>query len=255
MTRNGKIARLPHQIRHKLNTRLQNGDLGKDLVDWLNSLPETQKLLAAEFNSHFISEQNLSEWRQGGYPEWQRQQEVRDRLESFIDLSASLEDDDDDGDKQSITDRLSRFLAIQLATETQLLLEQTTDPKERFRHICEAIRHLNALRKGDRAAAREAREVRDWKENIDQTEIAAINAEHEREMKDMKRRATSEIWDSLSRSALAQSFGGGPAAESAAEYIINIERAYRDEEPLPSRKPALTPANQTQSNPIKPDQT
>ena len=40
--RNGKIARLPYKIREQLNVRLQDGELGTRLVDWLNGLPEAQ---------------------------------------------------------------------------------------------------------------------------------------------------------------------------------------------------------------------
>jgi hypothetical protein len=49
MTRNGKIARLPHEIRDQLNRRLYDGELQTRLVDWLNSLPETQAVLKANF--------------------------------------------------------------------------------------------------------------------------------------------------------------------------------------------------------------
>ena len=66
MTRNGKIARLPCRIRTQLNRRLQDGELGPQLVEWLNALPEAQKILAAEFGGRPINEQNLSEWRLGG---------------------------------------------------------------------------------------------------------------------------------------------------------------------------------------------
>ena len=37
--RKGKIARLPPAIREHLNRRLQNGEEGKKLVGWLDSLP------------------------------------------------------------------------------------------------------------------------------------------------------------------------------------------------------------------------
>jgi len=76
MTRVGKIARLPREIRGQLNRRLRDGETGRKLVDWLNSLTEVQSLLAAEFDGRAISEQNLSEWKQGGYAEWLIQQEA-----------------------------------------------------------------------------------------------------------------------------------------------------------------------------------
>ena len=46
ITRNGKIARLPRAIRDELNCRLADGEIGGRLVDWLNGLPEVQKILA-----------------------------------------------------------------------------------------------------------------------------------------------------------------------------------------------------------------
>ena len=50
MTRPSKIGRLPAQIIEQLNRRLDNREQNKRLVVWLNSLPETQKLLAEEFD-------------------------------------------------------------------------------------------------------------------------------------------------------------------------------------------------------------
>src|SRR6266436_6472801 len=42
MSHKGKIARLPLAIREQLNRRLQDGEIGRDLVVWLNSAPEVQ---------------------------------------------------------------------------------------------------------------------------------------------------------------------------------------------------------------------
>ncbi|MGA3268466.1 MAG: hypothetical protein ABSE16_16780 [Verrucomicrobiota bacterium] len=52
LTRNGKIGRLPKTILEQLNRRLENGEIGRPLVAWLNSLPEVQALLAAEFEGN-----------------------------------------------------------------------------------------------------------------------------------------------------------------------------------------------------------
>jgi hypothetical protein len=43
------------------------------LVSWLNSLPEVQTVLAAEFaGGKPIREQNLSQWRKRGFKQWFR---------------------------------------------------------------------------------------------------------------------------------------------------------------------------------------
>ena len=49
MTRNGKIARLPRAIRDELNRRLDDGEPGVQLVNWLNGVPEVRDILRNEF--------------------------------------------------------------------------------------------------------------------------------------------------------------------------------------------------------------
>jgi hypothetical protein len=58
---------LPKHIREQLAGRIDNGEQGKDLVEWLNGLPAVQEVLEEQFAARPISEQNLSEWKQGGY--------------------------------------------------------------------------------------------------------------------------------------------------------------------------------------------
>ena len=70
VTRNGKIARLPRAMREELNRRLRDGEQGNKLVAWLNGLPEVKAVVALEFGGKPIREQNLSEWRKGGYRDW-----------------------------------------------------------------------------------------------------------------------------------------------------------------------------------------
>ena len=74
--RTGKIARLPREIRDQLNQRLNDGQPGRRLVTWLNSLPEVQQVLAADFDGRPLNEQNLSDWKAGGYLDWQTRLET-----------------------------------------------------------------------------------------------------------------------------------------------------------------------------------
>jgi hypothetical protein len=76
MARTRKIARLPRTVREELNRRLQNGEQAKRLVEWLNEAPEVCARLKTDFAGRPISKQNLSEWKQGGYREWQAHQDV-----------------------------------------------------------------------------------------------------------------------------------------------------------------------------------
>lgn len=70
MSRNGKIARLPEPLREELNSRLYQGEPAVRLMDWLNSLPEVQAALGVYFYGRPLNQQNLTEWKKGGYQDW-----------------------------------------------------------------------------------------------------------------------------------------------------------------------------------------
>jgi hypothetical protein len=107
-TRNGKIARLPKPIRDELARRVDNGEQGKDLVEWLNGLPAVQDVLKEQFAARAINEQNLSEWRQGGCPEWLRQEETRSLVSRLTEHSDDL---DEAADKRSEKELIERHCA------------------------------------------------------------------------------------------------------------------------------------------------
>jgi Protein of unknown function (DUF3486) len=84
MARQGKIARLPQALREELNRRLLDGESGARILPWLNALPEVIKLLEEDFEGLRINDQNLSDWRLGGYEDWLRR---RDRLEATKEMA------------------------------------------------------------------------------------------------------------------------------------------------------------------------
>lgn len=76
MARSGKIACLPHPIRAQINTRLDNGAYGRDILARPHSWPEVKLLLDSRFKGRLVTKQNLSRWRQGGYEIWLLQQDI-----------------------------------------------------------------------------------------------------------------------------------------------------------------------------------
>jgi hypothetical protein len=110
MTRNGKIARLPDDIREELNRRLERNVQGITLVEWLNSLPEVQEVLRDLFEGNPIIPQNLSQWRQGGFAEWQARKDLFDRARD-----AGTSADDLEKACRLIADRASQLLAARFA--------------------------------------------------------------------------------------------------------------------------------------------
>jgi len=89
-TRNGKLANLPNDIREQLNLRLLEGETGRELAAWLNSQPEVQAILGANFNGSPISEVNLTHWRQGGYLQWLTERECFDSARALAEGACNL---------------------------------------------------------------------------------------------------------------------------------------------------------------------
>ena len=136
LTRNGKIARLPKAIREELNRRLSDGEPGKDLVEWLNGLPQVRHVVAEDFGGRPVREQNLSEWRQGGYAEWLRQQEA---LELVRNLSAEA-DDLKVAAVEPLSDKLGLWLAARYAVATRKLAADDGELDwQRLRELCNDV--------------------------------------------------------------------------------------------------------------------
>ena len=151
MARNGKIARLPRDLREELNRRLQDGEPGGPLLAWLNALPAVLAVLARDFGGCVISKQNLSEWRAGGFVEWQARQETlaqaRELAADATELAAATEG--------KLTDHLATVLAARYASALAGWNGEVTDEFRRkqraLRGLCQDIVEL---RRGDHSGAR-----------------------------------------------------------------------------------------------------
>src|SRR5262249_34220734 len=89
-THTGKIARLDPSIRDALNGRLAAGQPAKTILKWLNALPEVQDTLDLHFEGRDVTAQNLSDWKQYGFREWQRHQEARAEAWAFLSQAEEL---------------------------------------------------------------------------------------------------------------------------------------------------------------------
>ena len=69
-SKRGKIARLPARIREEVCRRIHDGESGKKILPWLNSLPETKQLLEEDFEGVRVNDMNLTNWRHTGYAQW-----------------------------------------------------------------------------------------------------------------------------------------------------------------------------------------
>ena len=76
MTRIGKIARLPKDIRDVVNKRLLDGHPAPDIISWLNEQPAVKTVLEKDFEGEAISQNNVSTWKKGGYHDWKEEIEA-----------------------------------------------------------------------------------------------------------------------------------------------------------------------------------
>lgn len=143
-TRVGKIARIPHVIREELNRRVENGELGVKLVPWLNAQPEVQKILAEQFGGRLITNQNLSEWKYGGYADWVRNRDTQNELREMMEEARQL--DQKGADKNGgFVGYLGTFLVVELA-EAIDNLHKTKNPADRLKIFRKLSMELSRLR-------------------------------------------------------------------------------------------------------------
>jgi hypothetical protein len=160
MARNGKIARLPRAVRSQLNSRLQEGEQGKQIVQWLNSLPEVQAVLSESFSGHPVTEQNLSDWRQGGFEEWRV---CQDLLAQAAELAAHRQEMEAVAPGQTPADLLAEAVAFRygaiLAGQGPELDEQALTQLNALGRVCRAVVQL---RRSNQHAARQKIQTERW---------------------------------------------------------------------------------------------
>src|ERR1017187_4094561 len=123
LTHNGKIGRLPKAVQEQLNHRLENGEKGRGLAAWLNALPEVQAVLAAEFDGKAIREQNLSEWRKGGYKNWLWRQEALEMARDMAAETGELQP----ADAPPLTDQMAGWVTVRYLLAVRKLVEKSED--------------------------------------------------------------------------------------------------------------------------------
>jgi len=163
-------------IRNELNRRLQNGVAGPALVKWLNGKPGVKKLLAEQFDGRPVNEQNLSDWRQGGYQDWLRLEAARDFIENMAEQSVVL---DDASGEEMISDCFGTVLAAEMAQLAMKFLEQENDLEKRWNRLKEINREFSRMRRDDHRALRTC---------IQQVQLERQQEREEEEMEERRRR-------------------------------------------------------------------
>ena len=217
MARIGKIARLPGDIRTQLNSRLHEGAEGKSLLQWLNSLPHVHSVLAEHFDACPITEQNLSDWRQGGYQDWLVHQDI---LAQARDLAATQHDLPSAVQSQSIADHFATAVAFRCSAILAAHGSDLDDPALRqlraLSHTCQAA---VKLRQSNQDAARLQIETERWERVRQQMDEDRAQALQQRQSDAL----AAPIWAALKKGERVAQFGAGPGALLAADLLEEIE--------------------------------
>src|SRR5260221_7863665 len=215
-TRTGKIARLPHEIRAELNRRLQDGEQGKSLIQWLNAHPLVQETLNDIIASRAINDQNLTEWKQGGYQDWLRQDESRALIQSLADQHKDLNNLADGAD---ISDRFAGALSVEFIAITKKLLEDKTGLTERWHCLREVLHELSLMRRDDHRATNTSIKRDRWQRQVEREDLQDLT----REAQDAKQRLIDQLLSNLNKGVMAEAFGGGEQGDKVAALLHQIK--------------------------------
>ncbi len=162
-TRNGKIAHLPHRLRESLNQRLHDGIPGHKLLAWLNAEPDAQRILAEYYPGRRITQQNLSEWRQGGYQDWVNLQRANNLT---LQLAQDPESIDLGISPQKIVESMATITAAEFVRAAEEKSRACTTTQERWEHVCEINTELSRLRQGNHRVALATLQKQQWEYQV-----------------------------------------------------------------------------------------
>jgi len=240
-TRNGKIARLPNEIREQLNTRLADGEPGSRLVEWLNANPAVAKVMAEHFDGRPINEGNVSEWRTGGFEEWLT-------LRAFLDEARILSENSGQIADTGISSE--RLHLVLLAHHAYLLQNLGILPADEFDKRLKAVTRLTAsIMKMRRAEQNEIR-----------LQLQRERLELLREIQSLKSASTSKAAASTSGSARSNAAAtrqaapppvspSGPGIPSSSDSPSAQSAHSLPSTPIPSPAPNTPPL----TAPIQPE--
>lgn len=244
MTRTGKIARLPVELREELNRRIQNGEQGKPLVEWLGKQPEVIILVHHEFGGRPIREQNISEWRKGGYRDWKLQEDARKMVPMVVMEASELKL----GVDGRLTDHMAVWLAAHLMAVVRRLAAADLDDAAKRKLLHEACGDIVALRRGDQNA--------EWLE-IERERLAVAVHDVELKYKDVFEKYKKRTVIGLETLTQFIEKKNNPKAKAAMKALWEAVATPLDKLQSESSKKEATPAGGTgdpaPSDPIRPD--
>jgi len=134
-------------------------------------LPEVQQVLTDQFDGRPINEVNLSEWKAGGYLDWQARREMLAHTQELVEEAQDL--------KAAITGSLAEHLSVVVAGRyAELLNKWNGEVDERFMKQLKGLRLLSqdvaTLRRGEVQAERVQLEKDKWRVEKEHVQAKAL---------------------------------------------------------------------------------
>ena len=202
-TRKGKIARLPFELRNEVNERLRNGEAGPRLLKWLNGLPAVRSVLDAEFGGERVKEQNLSDWRKGGYGDWLAKKERAEERREQIDWALKATGGDAADAVSLMT--ASQFVDILSDFDPRLVKELIKDDPSQY---AEVLKAFAAMERGRAQRIVASQGDRKLEQNDEKLEI-------ERQVLKLRQLATAEKFLAFYKDERAKTIVEGDGDNSA----------------------------------------
>jgi hypothetical protein len=130
---NGKVARLPHDLRHQLNTLLRDGLTHKQIVA---SLGDPVK---------HISPRNLSEWRKLGYKRWLEEQGRVDRIRHLANIAIQIAKEHEGAviHQANLQSAASQIFEVLSDFDAKSLKDQIDGDPAQYTRICSILARLS----------------------------------------------------------------------------------------------------------------
>ena len=159
MNTTSKIARLPRDLRNKLNRCLDDAQPGNEILQWLNRDKTVRKILANQFDATPITKQNLSAWKTGdGFLNWKNNRDALDlakELGGDADETFSEFGNNDEG-SPAFADKMALWFSVRYMVMARNLIAsvQNADLEKQESAMRRILRDLSALRRSQHSAGR-----------------------------------------------------------------------------------------------------
>lgn len=171
MARHGKIARLKHEHRSRVNEMLRDGASAARVISFVEKLVAAGERDADGRAIEIPNDQNITNWRDGGYQDWLKEQERLADMKHKREFALEIVRQNEGSKLQEATLHLAASQLYDALTDFDIagLKELLADKPE---HFTQVVNSLAKLSKG-------ALDVEKFKDNVRQRKEAiegALNA-------------------------------------------------------------------------------